>query len=76
MNSKTLHSFERDGFCFVPSLLPRKLIEEVSLRMDAVMEGQYETGVPPKRSWDPGDDPLKIRKIDQTHLSDRLMCLE
>ena len=40
--------------------------------MDAVIAGDYETGVPPHwRKWDPGDDELRLRKIDQPQLSDR-----
>lgn len=63
--------YRRDGFYFSPPILPADLIERVSASMDAVMAGDYETGEPPRRSWNPGDDPKRIRKIDQAHLSDR-----
>ncbi|MCY3712669.1 MAG: phytanoyl-CoA dioxygenase family protein [Gemmatimonadetes bacterium] len=63
--------YRRDGFYFSPPILPSELIERVTARMDAVMAGEYETGEPPRRSWNPGDDPKRIRKIDQAHLSDR-----
>lgn len=63
--------YRRDGFFFSPSIIPANLIERVTARMDAVMAGEYETGEPPRRSWNPGDDPKRIRKIDQAHLSDR-----
>lgn len=63
--------YRRDGFYFSPSIIPADLIERVSASMDAVMAGDYETGAPPRRSWNPGDDPKRIRKIDQAHLSDR-----
>lgn len=63
--------YRRDGFYFSPPIVPPDLIERVTARMDAVMDGEYETGEPPRRSWNPGDDPRCIRKIDQAHLSDR-----
>lgn len=63
--------YRRDGFYLTPPILPADLIERVTARMDAVMYGDYETGEPPRRSWNPGDDPKRIRKIDQAHLSDR-----
>ncbi|HYF49224.1 MAG TPA: phytanoyl-CoA dioxygenase family protein [Planctomycetota bacterium] len=62
--------YARNGFCFVPDLLPRELIERVIPHMDAVIDGHYETGVPAKVYCN-GDDPRRIRKIDMTHLSDR-----
>ena len=61
----------RDGFYLSPPIIPADLIERVTASMDEVMNGTYETGVPPRRSWNPGDDPKRIRKIDQAHLSDR-----
>ena len=63
--------YRRDGFFFSPPIVPADLIERVSASMDAVMAGEYETGEPPRRSWNPGDDPKRIRKIGQAHLSDR-----
>ena len=63
--------YRRDGFYFSPPIIPTDLISRVTASMDAVMAGDYETGEPPRRSWNPGDDPKRIRKIDQTHLSDR-----
>lgn len=64
--------FHRDGYCFTPPIIPAELIERVILHMDAVIAGEYETGTPPHgRGWHPGDDPQRIRKIDQSHLADR-----
>ncbi|MXW03706.1 MAG: phytanoyl-CoA dioxygenase family protein [Gemmatimonadetes bacterium] len=63
--------YRRDGFFFSPPIIPTDLISRVTASMDAVMAGEYETGEPPRRSWNPGDDPKCIRKIDQAHLSDR-----
>lgn len=63
--------YRRDGFYLSPPIIPTDLISRVTGSMDAVMAGEYETGEPPRRSWDPGDDPKRIRKIDQAHLSDR-----
>ena len=63
--------YRRDGFYLTPPIIPADLIERVSASMDTVMAGEYETGEPPRRSWNPGDDPKRIRKIDQAHLSNR-----
>ena len=63
--------YRRDGFYLAPPIIPADLIECVTESMDRVMAGEYETGEPPRRSWNPGDDPKRIRKIDQAHLSDR-----
>lgn len=64
--------FERDGFTFTPPVLPPKLLRRACDRMDAVIRGDYETGVKPaSRCWNPGDDPRKICKIDNAQLSDR-----
>ena len=64
--------YERDGFVTVPGLIPRELIDRVSLRVEAVMRGEYETGRPPNgRNWNPGDSPHILRKIDQPNNSDR-----
>ena len=67
-------AFERDGFCLAPPLVPAELIQRVIPRIDAVMFGEYETGVGPL--WDTGLDgssqnASRIRKIDQAHLCDR-----
>ncbi len=63
--------FEADGLFIAPRIIPPELVERASAHMDAVMACQYETGTPPHhRCWNPGDDPQKIRKIDDAHLSD------
>ena len=65
-------AYERDGFVVVPQLLEPGAIHDSVSHMDAVIAGDYETGVPPHwRKWDPGDDELRLRKIDQPQLSDR-----
>jgi len=65
--------FDQDGFVLVPDVVPPELLERVIPRMEAVMNGDYETGIEPRRSWYPGSDPTCIRKIDQVHLSDRTL---
>ena len=63
--------YERDGFFLSPSIIPQDLIRRVVPHMDAVVNEQYETGVEPHwRTWKPGDDPQKLCKVDQSHLSD------
>lgn len=65
--------FERDGFYVVPGpVLPADLIQRVIPRMQAVLNGEYETGIPPQsRMWKPGEAPTAIQKIDDAHLADR-----
>ena len=64
--------WERDGFLLVPHpVLPPALLARASAAMDRVMAGEYETGLPPHSvGWRPGEDELRLRKIDQPHLAD------
>lgn len=49
-------------------------IDAARRAVDRVIAGDYETGVAPvQRNWLPGDDPCKLCKIDQAHLSDRTL---
>ncbi|MBI3831735.1 MAG: phytanoyl-CoA dioxygenase family protein [Planctomycetes bacterium] len=64
--------YERDGFFFAPPIVPLDLVRRACDGMDAVMRGEYETGVNPgSRAWNPGDDPKKICKIDNAQLCNR-----
>ena len=66
--------YERDGFVLGPQIVPADLVRRAVERMDEVRMGRYETGVAPKsRVWNPGDDPLKICKIDNAQLCDRVI---
>src|SRR4029079_11699315 len=66
--------YERDGFVVAPQLVGPDLVDEAVARMDAVIAGAYETGVAPHwRRWDPGDDELRLRKLDQPQLCDRTL---
>lgn len=72
-------AMERDGFVLGPRLVPLDTLPAVVDHMDAVIAGEYETGVPPTaRLWNPGDDPTKLVKIDNPHVCDdellRLVC--
>ena len=50
-------------------------VEDVIPHMDAVIAGDYETGVAPHwRRWNPGDDEARLRKIDQPQLCDRTIA--
>jgi hypothetical protein len=64
--------FQEKGYCLSPPLIPQDLLDRVVPRMDAVIGGEYETGVPPYAlHFTPEDPPGKLRKIDQPHLCDR-----
>lgn len=63
--------FERDGFAVFPRLIDDKSVETAVEHMDAVLEATYDTGMEPyARRWNPGDDDVKLRKVDQPHYSD------
>ena len=65
-------AYDRDGFVGVPALVVPAEVSEAVDHMDAVIAGDYETGIAPHwRRWNPGDDELRLRKIDQPQLSDR-----
>jgi len=66
-----LHAnFVRNGFSLNAPILSRDLVSSAVPHIEQVMMGSYETGVAPiQRNWNPGDDPLKLRKIDQAHRS-------
>jgi ectoine hydroxylase-related dioxygenase (phytanoyl-CoA dioxygenase family) len=64
--------YETDGFYFGPAIVPPELIARATQHMDDVIAGKYETGIKPNsRTWNPGDDPRKLIKIDDAHKSDR-----
>ena len=66
--------YERDGYCLCPGVIPLDLVERVIPHMDAVIDGQFETGVQPHMyHFKPEDGPHKIRKVDQPHLSDNVI---
>lgn len=65
-------SFERDGFVLFPGVVPPELLDRVVPRMDAVIGGEFETGVPPHDFHDRSHIAADyIRKVDNAHLSDR-----
>lgn len=64
--------FRRDGYCSTPPIFSEEEIQRVIPRMDAVIDGEYETGTPPHAlHFSKEDAPEKIRKVDQPHLCDR-----
>ncbi len=66
-------AYQVDGYCILPErVIEKSLIDSVLQRIAAVMRGEYDTGLPPWRCWNVGD-PQKIQKIDQIHLTDRLI---
>jgi ectoine hydroxylase-related dioxygenase (phytanoyl-CoA dioxygenase family) len=62
--------FESDGFCFTDSVIPPDDVAAVIPKMDAMVAGEYKTGVPPRGEQDPNAPADKLCKIDQPHLSD------
>ena len=65
--------FDTDGFCLAESVIPPEDVQSVIPRMDALIAGDYETGVPPHSGFRPGDPTDRLIKIDQPHLSDHMV---
>jgi ectoine hydroxylase-related dioxygenase (phytanoyl-CoA dioxygenase family) len=65
-------AYERDGvFVFSRPVLPPDVVLGACAGMDALMRGEYATGVPPQPSvWNPGDDPHKLVKIEMPQVAD------
>jgi ectoine hydroxylase-related dioxygenase (phytanoyl-CoA dioxygenase family) len=64
--------FEHHGYCFAPRLLPRPLVDQACRRMDAVISGEYDTGIAPFHTRFQGDGTA-LHKVDQVHLSDPVL---
>lgn len=62
------NQFSQDGYCTFPSLIPSGLIDQLPLRIQSVMNGEYKTAIEP--IWVTANDPDKLRIIDQSHASD------
>jgi ectoine hydroxylase-related dioxygenase (phytanoyl-CoA dioxygenase family) len=72
MQAQGAEQFERDGFLVLPSVIPGDLLERVKRHIEAVVSGEYETGIPPGRNIPPSRDPPEtLVKIDNAHRSDR-----
>jgi hypothetical protein len=71
-DSTDLHTdFARNGFSVHSPIISRDLVSRIVPLLQKVMMGAYETGIAPiQRNWNPGDDPHKLRKIDQAHRCD------
>lgn len=63
--------FGENGYWFGPKVLDDGEIAVLREHVDLVCAGDYETGNPPwSVSWQPGDDPQALRKIDNAHWAD------
>lgn len=72
LRASELHAdFVQNGFALHSPIIARDLASSALPHIENVILGSYETGIPPvQRNWNPGDDPRKLRKIDQAHRSD------
>jgi hypothetical protein len=70
---KARAQYEADGFTIhAEPIIPADLVRRAIAGMDAVRAGEYETGVPPQKSyWNPGDDPAKLCKIEMPQVANR-----
>lgn len=66
--------FQEQGYFITPAEIPADLIRRARARMDAVLEGDYPTGIRPYvRWWNPGDPDTMIKKVDQAHACDPVL---
>lgn len=65
--------YQADGFYIHPTpIIPREVVDAAVVGMDEVRAGRYETGTPPQpSSWNPGDDPNALGKIEMPQLANR-----
>jgi ectoine hydroxylase-related dioxygenase (phytanoyl-CoA dioxygenase family) len=58
--------YEENGFIvFDNPIVDRNLVRRACEGMDKVRAGEYDTGKPPeKSSWNPGDDPARLCKME------------
>jgi hypothetical protein len=64
--------YARDGFCLASPLVPEPVVAAAREGIEKVVQGHYETGVPPyqvQRSGD--DDQVASVKVAQPHYSNR-----
>jgi ectoine hydroxylase-related dioxygenase (phytanoyl-CoA dioxygenase family) len=64
--------YDEKGFSLIRTLLPDDLVQKARTRVEAVLRGEYETGVSPTYSND-GEDPKRLRKVNDAHLCDNTL---
>ena len=71
-SSTIQQQFRTDGFYLAAEpVLPGGIVQAAVAGMDAVREGRYDAGQPPRQSrWNPGDDPNELCKIELPQQAD------
>ncbi len=67
MTNTEIHAqFQQDGYAIhAEPLLAAEVVQDAVAGMDAIRNGIYDTGRPPRPSpWNPGDDPQQLCKIE------------
>jgi len=72
LTSAAQAEYHEKGFYLIKTLLPDELVRRAQPRVQAVLRGEFETGVPPTH-FIRGEDPKKLRKINDAHLADRTL---
>ncbi len=74
--SRTPHEkYLESGFYLHPEpIVPPSLLRQAVERIPAILREEYDLGFPPWRRWNVGD-PLKVQKVDQVHVCDRVFRL-
>lgn len=64
--------YRQNGFHLqADSYLPTGIVQKAVTGMDAIREGRYDRGRPPRDSpWKPGDDPNQLCKIEMPQIAD------
>ena len=71
-------TFQDDGFCIARSIIPGDVVDRARRRFEALIGGEYETGVVPGYSRAPAEalaePPRQLYRLYQAHLADRAIA--
>lgn len=67
--------YNADGFLLCPTIgLPDELAQRAARGLEAVRDGNFDTGLPPEGgSWKIGDPPARLVKIEQPQIASRAL---
>jgi hypothetical protein len=68
--AEALDSYAEKGFCVVSPVVSPDAVRRAAQHAEAVVDGEYETGVPPGFRWSDPGARSELVKIDQPHYAD------
>lgn len=72
-SEEDIATFHANGYLITPKLIGDERIALLNEHVEAVLNGQYETGRAPLEYWKPGDNPEIMRKADNALWSDNVL---